>query len=139
MVHTGSCNNLNKIQERAETLSFAKRFCGRRRKRQAEGQCKLFMLAHFDEINVVMLKISTHAESPEALPSQAKYRKTTSNGERKSARIRVSVEESELEGLDGEIPVVRLEPSQNQQPDSEAVITEGSGVDSIGIVQQHEE
>ena len=59
MVHTGSCDNLNKIQERVETLSFAKRFRGRRRKKQAEGQCKLFMLAHFDEIYVVMLNIHT--------------------------------------------------------------------------------
>ena len=46
-----------------ETLSFAKRFRGRRRKRQAEGQCKLFMLAHFDEINVVMLKYP-HMQTP---------------------------------------------------------------------------
>ena len=82
------------------------------------------------------------SESPEAIPSQAKYRKTTSNGERKSARLRVSVEDGK--GLEETMPVVSLKPLQDKQPDSDSVEvvsdnTKESHDDGSNSVQQHEE
>ena len=44
-------------------------------------------------------------ESPEATPSQSKFRRTTKSGERKSARLRVSGEE------DVSLPFVSAEPA----------------------------
>ena len=74
-----------------------------------------------------------HTDSPEAIPSQSKYRKTTSSGERKSVRLRVSVEEEV-------IPVVSLKPLQIQQPDNEkSVDTNVKESGDNSSMQQREE